>query len=554
MPVMPVSPAVPAVQLMPMTEGQRELKLVTLDRRQFASTIIGLQLILLLAALDQTIITTAMPRIIAELGGFTRYAWATTSYLLTSTIAVPIFGKLSDQFGRKPLLLGGVALFVVASIFCGAAGWMHLGPVDGMNQLIIARALQGLGGGIMLGLIFIVIADILAPADRGRYQGHFAAVFALASIIGPTLGGFIADKLTWRWLFFINAPLGALAMIVLYLSFPSAKPVAPGEKIDSLGITVFSATLVPLLLGLSWMADYGWTGLPVVITLLIAALMAATFVAVEVRAPNPLMPLMLFSQPILAISSFSLFVTGIGMFGSVLLIPLFLQSVIGVSAAVSGALLTPLILTVAVTSIISGLILSKTKLYKSLVLFALLLMTVGVFHLARIDATSPLTSIITYMLVVGAGMGLLLPVYTIVIQNAVPQDRVGTVTGFSQFFRSIGGTIGVALFGSIMLASYRHNLRTMLAGKATAETIALLHNPLDAAKLKMQLDTMLSHSQLSETSASLLQYVQKALVASIDGVFMLYAGLLAITLIVSLWLEERPLRSAGDYGARSETL
>lgn len=540
--------------MVPMTEGQGNMRLVTLGPRQFASTIVGLQLILLLAALDQTIITTAMPRIIAQLGGFTRYAWATTSYLLTSTIAVPIFGKLSDQFGRKPLLLAGVGVFVIASILCGAAGWMHLALLDGMNQLILARAIQGLGGGVMLSLIFIVIADILAPADRGRYQGHFAAVFALASIVGPALGGWIADKLSWRWLFFINLPVGALAMIVLYLALPAVKPEATSDKIDWLGITIFSATLVPLLLGLSCMADYGWTGLPVVISLVIAAVMGFAFVATELRAPNPLMPLILFTQPILAISSFSLFVTGIGMFGSVLLIPLFLQSVIGVSAALSGALLTPLILIVAVTSIISGLILSKTKLYKSLVLFALLLMTVGVFHLARIDASSPLTLIITYMLVVGAGMGLLLPVYTIVIQNAVPQDRVGTVTGFSQFFRSIGGTIGVSLFGSIMLSSYRHNLRTGLADKVTPETIALLHNPLDATKLKMELDTLLSHSTMSETSSSLLQHVQNALVASIDGVFMLYAGLLAITLIVSLWLEERPLRPASDYGAHAETL
>lgn len=537
-----------------MTEGQSGLKLVTLAPRQFALTIVGLQLILLLAALDQTIITTAMPKIIAELGGFTRYAWATTSYLLTSTIAVPIFGKLSDQFGRKPLLLCGVGLFVVASILCGAAGWMPLGPLDGMNQLILARALQGLGGGVMLGLIFIIIADILSPADRGRYQGHFAAVFAVASIFGPALGGWIADKLTWRWLFFINLPVGALAMLVLYLVFPAIKPAGTSDKIDWLGITIFSATLVPLLLGLSWMAEYGWTGIPVVIALLIAIAMGFSFVAVELRAPNPLMPLILFTQPLLAISCFSLFVTGIGMFGSVLLIPLFLQSVIGVSAALSGALLTPLIVTVAVTSIISGLILSKTKLYKSLVLFALLLMTVGVFHLARIDASSPLTLIITYMLVVGVGMGLLLPVYTIVIQNAVPHDRIGTVTGFSQFFRSIGGTIGVALFGSIMLSSYRHNLSTMLASKVSPETIALLHNPLDAAKLKMELDTLLAHSHASETSSSLLQHVQNALVSSIDGVFMLYAGLLAITLIVSLWLEERPLRSASDYAAHSETL
>ncbi len=228
-----------------MTASDSELKIVALTPKQFAGTIAGLQMILLLSALDQTIITTAMPRIVADLGGFTRYAWATTAYLLTSTIAVPISGRLSDTFGRKPLLLIGLSAFIVASLLCGAAG-MPL-PIDGMTQLILARALQGVGGGIMLALIFIVIADILAPADRGRYQGHFAAVFAIASIFGSVLGGWVADKFSWRWLFYINLPIGLLAMAVFVAAFQTSRVHKATGKLDLAGIVVFCnhAALAP---------------------------------------------------------------------------------------------------------------------------------------------------------------------------------------------------------------------------------------------------------------------------------------------------------------------
>jgi len=523
-----------------MIQSAAQPTIVTLNRKQFVGTIAGLQMILLLAALDQTIITTAMPRIVSELGGFNRYAWATTAYLLTSTLAVPIFGRLSDTYGRKNILIVGVITFIIGSVLCGFAGAPI--PVNAMTQLIAARVVQGTGGGIMLGLIFTVIADILAPADRGRYQGHFAATFALASIVGPTLGGWVADQFTWRWLFFINVPIGALALCVFCASFPKVAQGRRKVKLDFLGIMVFTAFLVPLLVGLGWVEEYDHIAAPVVVAFIFSAVMACLFIPIELRAEQPLMPVMLFLKPIIAISSISLFVTGIGLFGSILLIPLFLQAVVGVSAATSGALLTPLILAVAAASVLGGLSLSHSKRYKSLVIFALLLMCVGVYSLSKITVSSPLTMIMSYMLVVGAGMGLLLPVYTIVIQNAVPQDKLGTVTGFSQFFRSIGGTVGVAAFGSLMLSSYRQNLRTLLPPDLPAAAKALLENPLEPNRLRVQLSVALSHSH-SATSAALLDHVRYALVLAIDHVFMLYTGALAITLMITLWLEDRPLRS-----------
>lgn len=664
-----------------------------LSKQQFAGTIAALQLILLLAAVDQTIIATAMPRIVAELGGFGRYAWATTSYLLTSTIAVPVSGRLSDIYGRKKTLLIGIATFVFASLMCGCAG-ASLG-FDGMTQLVAARAFQGVGGGVMLALIFAVIADILPPAERGKYQGHFAAVFALASIFGPVLGGWAVDWLSWRWLFLVNIPVGLLAMFVFAKSFPSIAPhgsvapntfgannssrsnnafpannsfarndssaqnslrrtneiaantrfaqeapntnlsqdasftantnlvpntnensvrgtnetlaantnlsqdassgantnlapdtnenslrgtnerlapntnpaqnasfgtktnrvldtnrAAPVRTIDYTGIITFSLALSALLCGLGWIADFGVSSWQVIVSLSIACIAGAVFIPIELRAKEPLMPLALFVQPIVAISSVSLFVTGVGMFGSVLLIPLFLQLVKSLTPATSGALLTPLILVVAGASVVGGLVMSRQKKYKILVLVALTLMTAGVLPLCTINDTSPVSFVIGCMMLSGTGLGLLLPVYPIVIQNAVPQDKVGTVTGFSQFFRSIGGTVGVALLGSLMLAYYRTALAMQLPHDLPERAIALLNNPLEPAKMKAQLALVVPPA----VCESLLEQVRNALVSSMDQIFVLYAIALSATLLLSLWLEERPLREVIESDVHSETV
>jgi len=334
-------------------------------------------------------------------------------------------------------------------------------------------------------------------------------------------------------------PVGALAMFVFNLSFAGKRVNEAGARIDYAGIAAFTGMLLSLLLALGSIADRSVSPATITVSLAIALALLILFIRIECKASHPLMPLPLFIQPIIAISSISLFVTGIGMFGSVLLIPLFLQIAMGVSAATSGALLTPLILTVAASSVAGGVIISKTKQYKSLILFALLLMTTGVYLLSRISEATSITMIISYMLVVGFGMGLLLPVYPIVIQNAVPQDKVGTVTGFSQFFRSIGGTIGVALFGSLMLSSYRKHL----SESVSASVLQLIDNPLHPARLKLQIASAVNTP--AEVESTLL-FVKHALVAAIDHVFVLYTGALAVTLIISLWLEDRPLRTADE--------
>lgn len=513
------------------------------DRRlNVAAIIFGLQLMLLLAAIDQTIISTAMPRIVTSLGGFDRYAWATSAYLLTSTISIPVFGRLSDIYGRKHLLISGVLLFVIASTLCGCAGLGAFGTTfDPMNQFIMTRALQGLGAGIVLGLCFSVVGDLFPAAERGKYQGHFAAVFALASIIGPTLGGYISDHQSWRWLFFMNIPIGLLAVLVFHLAFPSDRKVAPQSKLDMSGVLLFIGSFVPLLLGLSWTGTLGWLSLPVLGAMLTAFGMCVKFVRHELKRSDPFMDVRLFANRVVTISCLSVFVTGIGMFGSVMLLPIFFQSVVGMSAAKSGTLLTPLIVVVAVTSIVGGYWMSRSKKYKPVIYSGLSCMTAGTFMLARIDTTSSIAYMLSNMLLVGAGLGLLLPIYTVVIQNAVDESDIGAVTGFSQFFRSVGGTTGVAVFGTLMLALYEAGLKYKSASIAALSPAAqlLLNNPLETAKLRKGLDSL---NYPPEQIASTLSTVKDSLVHSIDTIFLLYGVLLTLTLIATLFLAELPLR------------
>lgn len=514
------------------------------------TVIFALQLMLLLAAIDQTIISTAMPRIVTKLGGFDRYAWATSAYLLTSTISIPIFGRLSDIYGRKQLLIKSVFLFVFASVLCGCAGLIQLDHLfDGMNQFIFARTLQGLGAGIILGLCFSVVGDLFPAAERGRYQGHFAAVFALSSIVGPTLGGFVSDHASWRWLFLLNIPIGLVAALLFSKSYPADKKDNAQANFDIKGVVLFVCSFVPLLLALSWTGSLGWTNIKVIGALLTAVAVLTKFIRHELKTENPFMDIKLFSNTVVSISCLSVFVTGIGMFGSIMLLPIFFQSVVGMSAAKSGTLLTPLIVTVAVASIAGGYWMSRSKKYKLILFTALSLMTVGTLLLARIDVQTSITYMLANMLLVGAGLGLLLPIYTVVIQNAVSRDDVGAVTGFSQFFRSVGGTTGVAVFGTLMLALYESQIKqNPIFNSLSPAARTLLYNPLESKKLRQGLEVI--YAQGADTANTqvdaVLSLVKDSLVHAIDTIFLLYALLLAATLIATVFLAELPLRENPD--------
>src|SRR5438445_3678173 len=333
--------------------------LVRLTRPQLVGTMTGLLLAALLAAIDQTIVGTAEPRIIAQLSGFDRYPWIATAYLLSSTVSVPIFASLSDIYGRKPFFLLGAMLFVATSALCGAAGTLPFLSLDGMGQLILFRGLQGVGAGMVLGLLFTIVGDIFSPAERGRYQGLFAAVWGVASIFGPTLGGWLTDHWSWRACFWVNLPVGAVAVAAIYFEFPHMKPRGSTRRLDWTGFATLIGTVVPLLLALTWATQYGWTSTRVESLLVLSALMLAVFLYTESKAAEPVIPLVLFRDPIIAICSVCAFVLGIGMFGVIIYLPLFMQGVLGVSATQSGNLLTPLMMGAVVGSIAGGQTVSR---------------------------------------------------------------------------------------------------------------------------------------------------------------------------------------------------
>jgi len=532
----------------------------SLDRRALVLTIVGLQLTLLLAALDNTIVGTAMPKIIAQLSGFDRYAWVTTAYLLTSTTAVPIFGKLSDMYGRKWFFLAGAALFVTASALCGAAGDIPGLPGDGMTQLIFFRAVQGLASGIITGLTFTIVGDLFPPAERGKYQGLFSGVWGLASVFGPTLGGWITDNLSWRWCFYVNLPVGIAAMLVLYFSFPDIRPAAIKRQIDWFGVGTLVGCLVPLLLALTWVTDYGWTSSRVIGLLAVAVIMLGAFLLAESRAAEPILPLSLFRSRLVVVSSISLFLTGMGMFGSILFIPLFMQAVIGVSATQSGSLLTPLMLMLTAGSILSGWLTSRTGRYKVLAILGLAIMTCGMVLLGRMGMSTTKWECVQYMMVVGIGLGLVMPLYTLIVQNAVPQQMMGVATASTQFFRSIGGTVGSAVFGSIMLSQYRTYFDSHLPAQVTqapnaGQILGAFKNPLQLSSIMGQLQQEFAKFPNGlQILATLLDNVKESLVQSLSSVFLIGAVLVAISFVANFFLPEIALRKSFAAAEQTEAV
>jgi EmrB/QacA subfamily drug resistance transporter len=425
-----------------------------LTRTELIGTLAGMLLTLLLAALDQTIIGTAMPRIIAQLHGFERYAWVTAAYLVASTLAVPVFGRLSDLYGRKRLFISGAILFVVASALCGAAGQIPL-PLDGMNQLIAFRALQGVGGGMITSLIFTIIGDIFPPGERGKYQGFFAALIGFASIVGPAAGGWITDHLSWRWAFYVNLPVGLIAVAVLAREFPDIRPRRTRRtEIDWRGVALLAAWLGPLLIAFTVAGQQGWTSLRVGALLGAAAAMFALFISIERKSAEPLLPLSLFRDRVILISSVQMFLIGASLFGVVIYLPLFVQGVLGISATASGSLLTPMMLASVVTSIASGQILARVGRYRTVALTGAAMMLAGAVLLSLMDEAATLPAVLRNSVVFGFGFGLVQPLYTLAVQDVAPRAQLGAATALAQFSRSIGCTVGVAVFGSVLLLVY----------------------------------------------------------------------------------------------------
>lgn len=525
------------------TETFHTSGLVRLTKTQLTGTLTGLLLALLLAAIDQTIVGTAEPRIIAQLSGFNRYAWVATAYLLSSTLAVPIFAKLSDIYGRKWIFLGGTLLFVLASALCGASGLMTFLPLDGMNQLIVFRGLQGVGAGVMMGLTFTIIGDIFSPAERGKYQGLFAAVWGLASILGPTLGGILTDRFSWRAAFYVNLPVGAIAVAAILLEFPDIKQEGTKRVIDWAGVAALIACIVPLLLAFTFVTDLGWTSLPIDVLLAFSAVMLIVFLTVEQKAVEPLLPLSLFRQPVISLCSIAVFLLGMGMFGVIMYLPLYMQGVLGVSATQSGNLLTPLMMGAVTGSILTGQLNLRLKSYKPSAVAGSILVAAGMIVFAQMGPNTPRSQVVLGMILAGFGMGLLNPVYTVAVQNVAPRHQMGAATASTTFFRSIGSTMGVAIFGSVLLTNFHHDFAKGVPPGTPEEGLRLFSNPLMLAQMRPQLDAVFGrYPNGVDLLTTLLGNVRTSLVHGLQLIFISSAVIMTLAILLHVFLKNIPLR------------
>ncbi len=425
-------------------------------------TVIALIIVLLLGALDQTVVSTAMPRIVAELRGLEIYAWVTTVYLLSSTVMVPIWGKLGDLYGRKIILMWGVGIFILGSTLCGMSGEFGSLPVlgGGMTQLIVFRGLQGIGGGALFTSAFAVIADLYPPRERGKMSGYFGSVFALASIIGPLVGGFFTEHGTvhlggwtiagWRWVFYVNLPLAALALFMIATRTPGLK-AGRGGKVDVLGAALVVTAFVPLLLALSWGGHaYAWSSPRVLGLLAVTVVSLLLFVLVEARAPEPLLPLDLFKNRVFSMANGAAFVISMAFFGAITFLPLYLQLGQGVSATRSGIAMLPLMFGLILSSTISGRLVSSIGRYKPMMIFGAVAMLVGILLMTQLGPDTTVTGVAWRVFILGVGLGPSQGLFAMAVQNAVPMNRLGVATSSSQFFRQIGSTVGVAVFGAVM--------------------------------------------------------------------------------------------------------
>ena len=407
-------------------------------------------LALFLGALDQTIVGTALPRIVTDLGGNDYYTWVVTAYLLTSTVSVPFYGKLSDLYGRKPLLMIGVSLFLIGSALSGLS--------QEMWQLILFRGIQGLGAGALFPISLAVIGDLFTPAERGKYQGLFGAVFGISFLVGPALGGFLTDVISWQWIFYVNLPIGVISLYVIWHLLPNIKRAGASRNLDILGGAVFIVGISMFLIGLTNKQSGEWTDPSVGGLIAVSLAIIAAFVLIEARAKEPIVPLDLFRNRTYATSMAATFLVSFGFFVAVLFLPRWFQVVQGSSATASGYQQFPLLLGLIGSSIVSGQIVPRTKKYKILVIASVAIMTAGLVLMTQLRADTSLPVLWVWMFITGVGIGPSLAVFTIIVQNAVPFSKLGVATSNLTFFRQIGGSVGLAIAGTVFSTSLQNEL------------------------------------------------------------------------------------------------
>lgn len=530
-------------------------------RRETILTMAGVLMVMLLGSLDQTIVSTAIPRVIADLQGFDRYTWVSTAYLLTSTVTVPIYGKLSDLFGRKPIFLIGIVIFLAGSALSGAS--------QSMNELIAFRAFQGLGAGALLPIAIAVVGDLFTPRERGKWQGVTGAVFGLSAIIGPVLGGWITQNTSWRWVFYVNLPVGIVALLVLIFLMPTLRGKSKKVSIDYIGAAMLVLGTVPLLLGFTLAgSQYAWLSAQIIGLFAGALVMLVSFVIYEAwleqHDGQPIIAPSLFKNSIFSVSSLVSFIFGMGLFGAIFFIPLFVQGVIGTSATNSGLILTPLMLTFVVGSIVSGQLVSRLGRYKWLAILGMIASLAGMLLLFRLDVNSGSSDVLLAMVVLGIGMGFGMSLYTLIVQNALP-GKIGQSTAALTFFRSIGGTIALAAMGSIMNSAYLPAFQGALPGSIkqaavaspkVAQFLGIFTNPQILLQPGVEAQLRAGAAQQGPAGLTLfnqvIESVKVGLTAGIHNVFVMSVVIMLLGTIAVLFLREIPLR--GGRGKQVDTV
>jgi EmrB/QacA subfamily drug resistance transporter len=487
---------------------------------QATLTFAGLLLAMLLASLDQTIVATALPTIVGDLGSLNELSWVVTAYLLAATVSMPIWGRLSDLSGRKLLFQTAIVIFLAGSALSGLA--------QSLGELIAFRALQGLGAGGLMTLAMAIVADIIPPRERGRYQGYIQMVFVLASVAGPLLGGLFVDHLSWRWIFYVNLPIGALALVVisssLHLPVERRRP-----QIDYLGAALLAGGLTSVLLVATWGGrQYAWASITIIGLALAALVLLAAFVWQERRAPEPILPLRLFHDRVFDVVSLALFLTSCAFFAAIVFMPLFLQIVTGASATTSGLLLLPMLLGATASTAISGRLISRTGRYKLFPLVGLAVMALGLLLLSGLDVASSRTEACVFVGIFGIGFGLVSQVLVLAIQNAVEPRDIGITTASANLFRALGGSVGVAVFGSIFASRLADSLPRDLPAGTQVDSDRLQASPAAIRALPTGVQDGIEH----------------AVASSLHTVFLVATPFAALALITVLFLRELPLRTA----------
>jgi EmrB/QacA subfamily drug resistance transporter len=512
-------------------------------RRWFA--LAAVIVVMFFSSLDQTVVATAMPVIIGDLQGFSLYAWVFTAYMMASAVTVPIYGKLSDIYGRKPFYVFGLGLFMLGSIAAGM--------VQNMPELIAARAIQGLGAGAMLTMPRATVGDIFNPRERGRWMGVIASVFGIASIIGPAMGGWITDNLSWRWIFYINLPVALIALIGIILTLPTVR-TDKQPKVDWQGSLLLILGLMPLLLAFTWAGStYPWGSGVILGLLALSLLFLALFVLAERRAEEPILAPQLFRNRIFSSTALVALFISMGMFGSIAFLPLFIQGAEGLSAQSSGQILTPMMLSFIAGSIVGGQLVTRTGRYKLQVLVAGMIGVFGMFLLTKLGADTPTWVVVVDMIVLGAGIGAVLPVLTVVVANAFPYKLMGMVDATQQFVRSLGGIIATPVLGTVLVNAFNSNfsnqlsapLKQALAGLPASQRQAML-DPQGLINADSQAAVQSQFTAFGQQGQALYQQfinaIHQALATGITHLFTLAMVFMILAILAALILPEQRLQ------------